>query len=539
MTSERIALRVFTVAAAILCSQIGGAAAGAPVPANMAVSDTRPLSYQVPWLASDPANRLHVAVAYQEEGHQKGCYLGVSTDGGASWRNGVLVGDGGRFPVPQGNHGCRSPRVDFTPTGGLVYAFDAYPTVYSNYVMVAPAIDGAFSAPVNIDPATEQAAAGTQYYFVGYPGLAIDPTTGSGPARIYVSEYMLDYRRPGFYSVGVALSEDGGRTFHPTVVVASGANSINPSTLMAAVVDPAGTFSLAYLTYNFYVYREYTPAPAQILFVSSRDHGQTFSAPRQLLSFPSGCSLRGLYPQVGGDAYACPRHWPSLDMSAGPRPGHLYLTWATPTAIPACITVGTCDVDSPPVRMWFADTSDGGSTWSAARSVGVPHDERNSLILPSVRSSPRGRIDVAYYELDGGGFEDTYLTSSADGGATFGRATRISSVSSNTAVAPTQGYECAILGNMFGNRECEYLGLASADAGALVAWTDSRRGTVDNAKEDIYFGSTVPSATTASGSSEAVGGNPNTMRGGPGRPDLWVIAALAATIGLRRGRRRG
>jgi hypothetical protein len=89
---------------------------------------------------------------------------------------------------------------------------------------------------------------------------------------------------------------------------------------------------------------------------------------------------------------------------------------------------------------------------------------------------------MAYYDDTYGGDQDVYLTRSHDGGRTFSTPQLVSSTSSNINVGPVS--EDGVHAG-FG----EWLGVASTDSGVRIAWTDTRRGTVDSAKQDIYFAS--------------------------------------------------
>ncbi|MGI8808913.1 MAG: hypothetical protein ACR2KK_13950 [Acidimicrobiales bacterium] len=113
---------------------------------------------------------------------------------------------------------------------------------------------------------------------------------------------------------------------------------------------------------------------------------------------------------------------------------------------------------------------------------GVPQD------MPSVGVSPGGRIDVVYYDraVDRTGpTADVLLSSSADSGASFAKTFRLNAQSSNRRVGP-KGSPFSEEAD-FGSRTA----VASLSGGVVAAWTDTRNGTADSGKQDI-FSASVP-----------------------------------------------
>lgn len=531
---------VMLTVVALATSSVPPTATASP-PSNHAVTPPNPPvnAYQNPQLVADPRSPDQLAMTFDNRDSSKVCDLALSTDGGAAWRIVALVGPGGRYPFAAGQDSCGGAQVQFTPAGGLVYGFNGVGSTdgklhYTNYVMVAPSIDAAFSAPVDIDPKTEMGtdAGATNVYFDNTINIAVDPTTTAGSTRIYAAFDVLSYVQPT-HSVYITVSSDGGRSFSTPAQIFTGSSFI-PSP-MGQVVDTNGNYYLAYINKHTPVYpASYSPVPSEIDLVTSTDHGQAFSQPKSVVTFTSPCWV----DLLGGDQKQCPHHWPSLSMAAGRTAGRLYLAWALPTSIPKCVNLGTCDPDSPLARLWLSTSSDAGSNWSPPRAIGSPNKDTDNLILPTIDMAPNGRLDLAYYDLDAQGFEDTYLTSSSDAGASFAPAQRTSDVSSNTAIAPNPNYQCSNLGSSFGNRECDRLGLASTNSAAAVAWTDSRRGTKENGHNDIYFASmesaqtasTSPMSMTQVGATAESAKLPNST--GPRQRDRIALFALVAVIGV-------
>jgi hypothetical protein len=134
-------------------------------------------------------------------------------------------------------------------------------------------------------------------------------------------------------------------------------------------------------------------------------------------------------------------------------------------------------------------STDDGRTWSKPVRVnrgtagdGVPQD------MPAVSVAPGGRIDVIYYDRTlntRGPNADVLLSSSSDDGSTFTKTFRLDQQSSNRKVGP-DGSPYSQEAD-FGTR----VGVASLPGGVVAAWTDTRNGTPDTDKQDIFSKSVV------------------------------------------------
>ena len=130
---------------------------------------------------------------------------------------------------------------------------------------------------------------------------------------------------------------------------------------------------------------------------------------------------------------------------------------------------------------------DGGRTWTAPVRVnrgavgdGVPQD------LPGLGVAPGGRVDVVYYDRTvdpQGSTADVVLSSSSDGGESFTENVRLTTQPSNRRIGPENTPH--VQEADFGSR----LAVASLAGGAIAAWTDSRNGTADTGKQDIFMAS--------------------------------------------------
>lgn len=539
---------VIVVATILLCGH--GVTAADRVPfVNVPVTPLNPPTdeFQDPSVAVDPLHPSHVAIAYHAPNQEQPygapgdrCYLATSTDAGITWSARIVVGKGGQQPLPNGGT-CNWTTLAFTPTGGLAYLFEEESSGAASTrfgLMVSPSISGALAPPVDVDTVPP----GGAIYLDGdwaEPSLAVDPATGSGPARIYVA-WQVWTGAPvphGF----AAVSEDGGRSFAPrtSFTPAGEKGSAAPGRPVAAAVDPTGVLSVAYLQAG--VPDSNSVIPYTVEVVRSTDHGQTFSAPLMLGKLPGECLiLTGMYCNNLDGA--------SISLAAGPAPGRLVLAYSGPAGTVSCEGVAAqLPAGCPGDRITETHSVDGGSTWSPGRQIGIPAGrESDKQIRPTVRSAPGGRVDVAYYGFNPAtGFEDTYVVSSADGASTFGTARRVSSVSSDTAIGPPLfgGGAGGDYYSHFGNGLYDFLGLASTNAGPLVAWTDSRRGTTATHHVDIYVAPAASAPGTETGPASRGGAAfgpslPSTAESGSQPSLVALTAAAAAAVAAVRWRRR-
>lgn len=448
----------FLIAAAGLSS---GGTAGAS-PANVPVSGTQPFGYQSPSVAVNPRGPSHVAVAYFERTQTQHCLLGLSNNGGASWNNFVLIGPGGKFPIPGGHPRCTETRVLFTPNGTLYYIFNASGLTSGTFdaelfVTISKDDGSSFSTPQPVDT-TQPAASATIPAADDEPKFSVDPTTGTvyGAWTRYTSNFSAS-------DVVFGYARQGSTTFSQSEVV-------SPPTANSADIPAVAAIGGR-------VYYSYETSPSgtpnnQLNLVTSTDNGASFS-PARTIDVPPACPPGLTCNDAVGDQ--------TFSLAAGPKAADAFLTYTA--------NVGDTTVNP---RIHFSATHDGGQSWSPGRVIGVPPDRQNHVqILSFISEAPDGRLDVAYYDLTPDHrYEDTYMTYSSNQGATFSVPERISNATSDTTIAPKFG---------FGNDRYAGNLVVSSDVGAYVAWTDSRRGTLATLKQDAFFArvpfSTLPRLT--------------------------------------------
>ena len=518
-------LVVVALAAAALAGGSRSAAAGSATP-NVAVTSTKPYSYQQPWLAVDPKNPQRMAISYREGGQRSVCSLALSKDGGASWHTQDLIGPQGRLPWDSANTLCYESIAAYGSDGTLYYAVQAAISFRDPFsrVLVTSSPDGvAFTDPVDVDPGTKTRNAGDVGGGDWYPRLAVNQSSG----ELFVRWTHYASRNASAQSV-VASSTDHGVKFSTPVVASPAPDLTNTTSLIdsfgtAIAVGADGTVYTSWLDLtkrnagcsNARAAATTTCAlPVPLEVAVSRDGGRSFApsvtvAPAVDFGCP-GRNVAGTTALASCDNLHFDRGPEAFSLLAGSTPGMAALAW------------WGGDPENP-ARISIALTQNAGRTWSSPKHVGIlkdaPNDEQNRPVLAQ---APGGRIDMAYYDTSNGGSQDVYLVTSEDGGATFSTPQLVTTSSSNIDVGPVS--EDGVHPG-FG----EWLSLESNNNSAQVAWTDTRRGTVDSAKQDIYFASVQLEA-----------GTPVWVPIAAGLGGAIVVVGLAlAVLGIRaRGRAR-
>ena len=516
----RRGLIVTALAATALVGGSRGAGADTTTP-NVAVTSTKPYSYQQPTLAVDPKNPQRMAISYRDGGQRSVCSLALTSDGGASWHTGDLIGPQGRLPWDSGNTLCYESVAAYGPDGTLYYAVQAAISFRDPFsrVLVTSSPDGvAFSDPVDVDPGSKARNPGDAGGGDWYPRLAVNP--GSGELFVRWTHYAS--RNASAQSV-VASSTDHGLHFSTPVVATPAPDSASATSLIdsygtAIAVGADGTVYTSWLdlTKRNAGCSNARPAatstcslPVPLEVAASRNGGRSFSAPVTIApAVDFGCPGRNV---AGTTALAS---CDDLHFDRGPEAFSL-LAGSTPGMAAAAWWGG--DPENP-ARISIATTHNSGVSWSSPKQVGTlkgaPNDEQNR---PALAEAPGGRIDMAFYDTSNGGSQDVYLVTSDDGGTTFSAPQLVTTSSSDINVGPVS--EDGVHPG-FG----EWLSVESSNSSAQIAWTDTRRGTVDSAKQDIYFASV-----------QLETGTPIWVPIAAGLGGAIVLAGLALTVlGIRR-----
>jgi len=407
-----------------------------------------------PDLVVNPTERTNMVVVDRVDRPDYTAGVHVTNNGGGNWQDVALK-------APAGNVGKL-----FAPAA----TFDSKGMLYVSYVTLS----GPGNSPdsfwvarsgdrgLNFDEPTKIAGPHTFQ-----TSLAADPKSGRLFAswlqsRPEATMCILCFAQTGLPIV-VSRSDDGGRTWSPPAQVSDGGRMRVGAPSLA--VDKDGNPAVVYLDYgNDRLDWENTPGTYDgrftIVVARSTDQGVRWE-PGQVVDadmVPPGRFL--VYLPVS----------PSFAISGD---GDMVVAWADGRS-------GDSDV-------LLRRSTDGGKTWAkpvqvnrGTRGDGVPQD------LPSVSVSPGGRIDVVYYDrsIDRRGFTaDVLLSSSSNSGKSFDTTFRLSKASSSRKVGPD--------GSPF-SQEKDFgtrIAVASLPGATVAVWTDTRSGTPDNDKQDIFSAS--------------------------------------------------
>jgi hypothetical protein len=343
------------------------------------------------------------------------------------------------------------------------------------------------------------------------PTVAVDPTN---PDRVYVA-FQANYGLfslagsvfpPGKFSSSyplrayVSRSDDGGATFGTPVAVSN---------------DPKDHATRAYLEVGkdgeLYVFAGEVntpvpfgstnpPAAPRIFLSTSTDGGRTFT-PKVIHTTEPGRS---------GDEYAVLLAIsPAVDLETG----DVYLAWE--------------DTGRRPPEILFSRSSDQGATWSAPVRVNDAEPGRQwdfDEMEPAISVAPDGRIDLAWLDYRNdytfqpspqaqNALQDVYLASSTDGGRTWSSNLRVTDRSIDRRLSDvwSTGVRTAV-------------GLQALDAGAYVAWDDTRNATGDSKAQDVYF------TRIRLGDAEPFG--PASSPTGTGTKVAWGLGGAALALAL-------
>ena len=301
----------------------------------------------------------------------------------------------------------------------------------------------------------------------------------------------------------VSQSGDGGRTWSPPVRVSDPARARVGAPNLA--VGPDGGPAVLYVDYgDDRVDWENLPGRYDgrfsLVLTRSADRGATFGPGRVVDAdvVPPG---RFLVYQPVVPGFAIDRNGDPVVAWADRRNGDTDILLRR-----AASEGGEFD---PPVRVNGGPVGDG-----------VPQD------MPAVSVAVGGRVDVVYYDrtLDRRGpTADVVLASSSDGGRTFPRTFRLSTKSSDRRIGP-DGSPHAEEAD-FGSR----LAVRALSGVTVAAWADSRNGSPDTGKQDVYLASVAlggGSGVSTASWALAVGGV------------VLAVAGAGLLVASRRARRR-
>lgn len=292
------------------------------------------------------------------------------------------------------------------------------------------------------------------------PSIVADPAE----ARFVVMANRIE--APDF-GCALQVSGDGGRTWL----------TANPVTDMPVGADKCYAPEVAFgpdgtLYYLFVGLHGNGNEPMGGFLVTSADHGQTFTAPREVIG-PLNFAVRM-----------------AIDRSPGSR-GRIHLVWIKATSDPPLGGFGP-----PPNPILAAHSDDGGRTFS--EPVQVSDRSRERVVAPALAVGPGGEVHVAYYDLgrdavdyqglEGPVWDEAWtivVSTSFDGGRRFGpgrvvdqeirpveRVTLIFTMPAPALVAGSHGLLCLAWGDAR-HGDADVLARCSDDEGDT--WRDARR----------------------------------------------------------------
>ena len=448
-----------------------------------------------------------------------GIGLGTSSDGGATWSNGVMPWD---FCAPG------------TPTALQKYLRNSDPWVSYGPDGTAYASALAFNLGYGIPPAANNANAvvvatsrtnGASWYGVQeIPGSAFTTfsqstdknSTTADPTHAGVAYTVWDtlieptdnpddnphtsaYSGPTYFS----KTTDFGVTWSQAKIIVDTKNR-NQTIGNIIVVDPnTGTL------YNFFdlitspnTPRQGTRSNAQVAFIKSTDGGDTWTQPQVIAPFNS---LGVRDPNTGerlrvGDGLQ--------EVAIDPANGNLYVVWESSTNYQKQLkqSSGTWDDE-----ILLARSTDGGQTWLGPSVIhtagGLP------TFTPQVAVN-NGVVAVTYYDtrnLTAGQTAnlptDYFIEYSTDGGASFHGETRITSTSFDARTAPVArgfflgDYEGLVpmgtssFGVMFVKTNCnstDSAGQTFPSGGACAPASSTSAATSNTNPNDAFFATATP-----------------------------------------------
>jgi hypothetical protein len=370
-----------------------------------------------PWVAVNPANPSNVIGAWQQDrwsnGGSHGLVAGYSFDGGHTWRRTNLP-----FSACAGGLGyerASDPWVSIGPDGTAYSVSISFnQSNNSNSVAAAVSNDGGQSW-TNLSVLIADNEPSTQF-FNDKESVAADPLKAgvayavwdrleSPNSNPYANLHRQAYRGPAMFSKTV----NGGKTWSaPTQIVTVPSNEQTIGNQI--VVDrQSGTL------YDFFdlIAPPQRPSPYKVAFIKSIDGGATWSKPQIIANLET---VPVVDPNTGealrtGDIIP----EPAID----PATGQLYVVWQD-----ARFSGGNYD------EVALSTSRDGGNTWSAPVRVNKPTGRL--AFNPAVHVNSAGKVAVTYYDirnLAAGNTStlptDYWMTTSTDGGKTFGSETHL------------------------------------------------------------------------------------------------------------------
>ena len=402
-------------------------------------------AHNSPSLARNPRARDAVVATHRIDRPGFSAALNWSADGGSTWRTTAL-------PLPQGLDRPFAPDVAFGPDG----------TLYVTYVN----LEGRGNVPANLWLAKSSDGGRTLSRPVRIARrLAFQARLAVGPAGTVHVTWLQGRDVAPFQLVGppspvvASRSADGGRTFSRPVRVSDPDRPLVGAA--SPVIDADGRLVVLYQDFKGdrrdFQNLEGPPWDRPFALVVTRPVGRG-------RAFSEGVEVdRGVVPTRRFLVFV--PDFPSL--AAGPG-DTLYAAWA--------------DGRNGDEDVFLRRSDDDGRSWSSPKRVNDnPKGDDTSQYLPRVDVSDDGRVDVVFLDRrrdERDVMTDATLASSHDDGESF-RNARLSSRSFDSRVGTRATPQLPV---DFGSR----LGLVSSEGRSVAAWTDTRRGSQETGRQDVF-----------------------------------------------------
>lgn len=289
-------------------------------------------------------------------------------------------------------------------------------------------------------------------YFEDKELIACDRT--NSPYKGYV--YVTWARFGSAEQVMMCRSTNGGVSFSAPLAV-SGLGSLQ---WPVPAIGPNGELYIAWDAYS------------AIQFSKSTDGGVTFNGTHTIQNVGFG------YGYINGSIGTFSYPAIDVDITAGPRRGWVYCVYED-------LEQGTT---SDSLDMYFTKSTNGGTTWSAPTRINDDTlNNRRDQFHPWMTVDSHGNIHACWLDrrLDPANmFMDCYYSFSTDGGTTWAKNQRVSTVSSDPRLVPKRGRpwrpEMPLADALPSEWLGEYIGIAAADTlHVYPVWTDTRNGNQD------------------------------------------------------------
>ncbi len=425
---------------------------------------SNPTAQNEPGIAVNPTNPRNIIVSGNDYNvNATGSVFGpwasewTSMDGGASWSYHPAAMNS-TFP---GGHPCfgGDPNVFFGPDGTAYFAGIGYsdPVASSTCGSASSTNGGLFVAHSTDGGLTwnyVSVANDSAGYWYDKEWMGVDPSTGT--VSIDVMQYgltsssaLIQY----FYSTNKGVSWNGPIDVNNPAV---------DQNMVAAglAVDNQGGIDVVWQNESAGNVIEFSRASAP---------GNPFSAEMALGTINCAPAPPGGFPEINGvQRMNCFPQIFADDSSTSPYKGNLYIVYSTNTTS---------------LQIQLLRSTNYGSSWtSQASAVAVNNDPSDGADhwFPQVTVGKNGTVYVEFLDRrynSGNLLVDTTVGVSTNGGVSFSRNIRVSSVSGNPDVWT------GFMG--------DYQNVWWSANGTFSVWTDFRNGVAGNMNEDLYVGQLV------------------------------------------------